>query len=149
MNNKFIKPTIFFILFAFITLSVNAQHGKNKERIREKVKTQKVSFISEKLDLSEVEAQKFWPIYDAYHTDLRKLKSSLNLHPKEDISDKEAEDMLNAFLEGKSKETEIQKRYIDKLKTVIPPSKVANLFRVEREFKEKVISSIRKHHKEK
>ena len=89
-------------------------------------------------------------MYNAYHTELEQLKSSLDIQFKRDLSDKEAEDMLIKMLDGRSKEIEIQKKYIQKMKSAIPAKKIARLYRAEKEFKEKLISGVkerRKNHK--
>jgi hypothetical protein len=120
-----------------------------RERIKEKVKSQKVAYITEKLQLTEVEAQKFWPIYNSYQQEMEQLRLSMDKKPSDNMSDKEAEDLMYAMLDNRSKEIELQKKQIQKLKTAIPPKKIAMLFRVEREFKDRVITNIRDRHREK
>ena len=41
---------------------------------RDKIKTLKIAFITEKLDLSEKEAQQFWPVYNAFEEEHFKLR---------------------------------------------------------------------------
>jgi len=124
-----------------------AQDGQYKEKIKDKVKAQKVAYITNQLDLSESEAQKFWPIYHSYHSEIEQLRASLDLKPRRDMTDKEAEEMMMAVLDGRTKEIEIQKKYIQKLKTAVAAKKIAMLFRAEKEFKEKVISNIKERRK--
>ncbi len=138
-----------FIFFAFIISSMVAtgQDGEQRERIKDKVKAQRVAYITQELELSETEAQKFWPVYNTYLSEIEQLRASLDLKPRRDMSDKEAEDLMVAMLDGRSKEIEIQKKYIQKMKTAVPAKKIAMLFKVEREFKEKVISNIKERRK--
>ncbi len=138
-----------FIFFAFLvsTIVVIGQDGQQRERIKDKVKAQRVAYITQELELSETEAQKFWPIYNTYQSEIEQLRASLDLKPRRDMSDKEAEEMMMAMLEGRSKEIDIQKKYIQKMKTAVPAKKIAMLFKVEREFKEKVISNIKERRK--
>ena len=138
-----------FILFAFIgsSLAVAGQDGLQRDRIKDKVKAQRVAYITQELELSETEAQKFWPIYNTYQAEIEQLRASLDLKPRRDMTDKEAEDMMMAMLDGRSKEIDIQKKYIQKMKTAVSAKKIALLFKVEREFKEKVISNIKERRK--
>lgn len=141
-----------FFLFSGLILSctfLQAQDHQMRERIKEKVKSQKVAYITEKLQLTEVEAQKFWPIYNSYQQEMEQLRLSMDKKPSDNMSDKEAEDLMYAMLDNRSKEIELQKKQIQKLKTAIPPKKIAMLFRVEREFKDRVITNIRDRHREK
>ena len=94
-----------FILFAFIgsSMAVAGQDGLQRDKIKDKVKAQRVAYITQELELSETEAQKFWPIYNTYQSEIEQLRASLDLKPRRDMTDKEAEDMMMAMLDGRSK----------------------------------------------
>ena len=139
--------TLIMLIFASTSL-VFSQQGEKRGHIKDKVKAQRAAYITQQLDLTEDESQKFWPIYNTYQSELEKVRSSIELKTNDPITDKEAEDMMYAILENRTKEIEIQKKYIQKLKSAISSRKIAKLFRVEREFKEKVISHIRDRKKE-
>jgi hypothetical protein len=138
-----------FILFAFIgsSMAVAGQDGQQRDKMKDKVKAQRVAYITQELELSETEAQKFWPIYNTYQSEIEQLRASLDLKPRRDMTDKEAEDMMLAMLDGRSREIDIQKKYIQKMKTAVSAKKIALLFKAEREFKEKVISNIKERRK--
>ncbi|MBK8347328.1 MAG: hypothetical protein IPL08_06765 [Saprospiraceae bacterium] len=143
------KNFLTLIMLIFVTTSwVFGQQGEKRGHIKDKVKAQRAAYITQQLDLTEDESQKFWPIYNTYQSELEKVRSSIELKTNDPITDKEAEDMMYAILENRTKEIEIQKKYIQKLKSAISSRKIAKLFRVEREFKEKVISHIRDRKKE-
>jgi adenosine deaminase len=147
MHSNFLKTFIFSFICLGLSLSSVAQE-RNKERIKEKVKLEKVAYITQELALTEDEAQKFWPIYNAYKEESGAMRASMDIRPRRDMSDKEAEDMLYAMLDAKSKEIDIQKKYIGKMKTAIPAKKIAMLFKVERQFKEKLVSNIKERRKD-
>lgn len=148
IHSNFFKTFIFSVLCLSISFGSIAQE-RNKERIKEKVKLEKVAYITQELDLTEGEAQKFWPIYNAYKEESGAMRASMDIRPKKDMSEKEAEDMLYAMLDAKSKEIEIQKKYIGKMKTAISAKKIAMLFKVERQFKEKLVSNVKERRKNK
>ena len=54
-------------------MSLMAQPPKRKG-MKDKIRTLKVEFITEKLNLSSVEAEKFWPIYNVFDKTYMKLK---------------------------------------------------------------------------
>jgi hypothetical protein len=146
INSNFLKTFIFSFLCLGLSFSSMAQE-KNKERIKEKVKLEKVAFITQELELTEDEAQKFWPIYNAYKEESGAMRTSMDIRPKKDMTDKEAEDMLYEMLDAKSKEIDIQKKYIGKMKSAISAKKIAMLFKVERKFKEKLVSNVKERRK--
>ena len=62
---KTITSIVFIISFSLLSFS---QHN------RDKIKTLKIAYITEKLDLSKKEAQQFWPIYNAFEEENYNLK---------------------------------------------------------------------------
>lgn len=142
-NIKFnsIVTTVCFIIFALSSLQVSAQH--HREKIREKFKTQQIAFISERLELTEDEAQKFWPIYNAYKDEQQSFRRDKKMRTPDNLTDQEAEEMMDQMQEVKSKELALQNKYIEKMKTAIPPRKIALLFKAESEFKELVVAKIK------
>ena len=141
MNIKY----LLFALLGFFTFSnaIIAQDNPGRERISEKIKSHKVAFISEKLNLSEEEAQRFWPIYNQYQNELMENKESIMMRPNPDMNDAEAEKLMDNFLRMREKEIQIQRHYIQKFKTAIPPRKIAMLYKADREFKEEMVSRIK------
>lgn len=143
MNTCIFKfKTIMLIVFLLPSLVLLGQNEDRADRMKEKMKAQRVAFITSELELTEAESQKFWPIFNSYRSEIDELKAQ-NVKPSKNMTDKEAEDMMYSLLENRSKEIEIQKKYIQKLKAAIPPRKIAILFRIEKEFKEKIISNMK------
>jgi hypothetical protein len=142
--NKLISFKTFFIVMLLVpSFCMFGQNGEFKEKLKDKFKAQKVAYITSELELSETESQKFWPIYNSYQAEIEQLKADIDIKPSRDMSDKEAEDMMYALLENRSKEIDVQKKYIQKMKTAISARKIAMLFKAERQFKEKVVSNMK------
>lgn len=143
MNTSIFKfKSLIFILAVLPSLVLIGQKEDQAYKMKEKMKAQRVAFITSELELTETESQKFWPIFNSYRSEIDELKAQ-NVKPSKNMTDKEAEDMMYSLLENRSKEIEIQKKYIQKLKTAIPPRKIAILFGIEKEFKEKIISNMK------
>ena len=62
---KTITSIVFIISFSIFSFA---------QPNRDKIKTLKIAFITEKLDLSEKEAQQFWPVYNAFEEEHFKLR---------------------------------------------------------------------------
>jgi hypothetical protein len=78
------KKYIFLILFLITTFSYG-QNGKKLERI----KALRIAYISNKLNLTSEEAEKFWPVFNTFDTkqfDLRSKKKKLMLRLKPENS---------------------------------------------------------------
>ncbi|HUS00744.1 MAG TPA: hypothetical protein VMY77_03410 [Chitinophagaceae bacterium] len=116
MKQLILILTLFFGSFSF----ANAQ-SDNKESRTEKVQALKIAFITQKLELTSAEAQKFWPVYNRYETDLRQV--IVDNRGGGDAIDNE-EKVLN-----------VKKKYRTEFSNVIGASKTNILFNAEREFR--------------
>ena len=123
---------LFPIILLLVSLNITAQH-KHKERI----KALKVSFITEKLDLSAKEAQAFWPVYNEYS------KAKVNLRDKFKGSDD-----ADAMVKQKEEEASLLKSYNEKFKEILPNEKVSLLHKAESELKKKILEEIKKRNAE-
>lgn len=142
MNKQIFKFSLLFMGLLLISQFSFAQ-VKERQQIKEKAKAQKVAYITSQLELTESESQKFWPIYNEYQAEKESIRKSMDINLSKDMTDKEAEDMMYKVMDFKSKEIDIQKKYIQKMKAAISPKKIAKLFVAEKEFKEKVISNMK------
>ncbi len=139
------KYIALIIAFGF-SLSVHAQN-KNSER-DERIKSLKIAFITENLNLSPSESEKFWPVYNQFETAEDQLRSKYHpTKPVEEMTDAEA----LAFLDGRIKADEqlwkLNKKYISDLKDILSPKQIAALVNIEREFKKKMLRSIQENRK--
>jgi len=137
--SKFIAP----MLMLFMAQQVFSQ-ARN-----EKVEALRISYITQKLELSPLEAEKFWPVYNEYHAKLGALKKNIRQSFKKresNMSEKEAEELYYLDLQTKQAETDLYKQYSEKIKTIIGITKCVKLKIAEGEFKHEVIKSIKERH---
>lgn len=115
---------------------------------RERIKALKTAHITTALDLSESEAQKFWPIYNAseekitrYKRELRQIKMNLR---NGDVSDNEAEKILTQFIDFENKIHDEEINLINKLRKVVSAKKVIKLKKAEDDFNRKVLEQLKR-----
>lgn len=114
-------------LFAIFTFSVvNAQNG-NGQRI-EKIQALKIAFITQKLDLTSSEAEKFWPIYNEYEHELNNLR----------LNNKNGD-----VLDNEQKLLDIKKKYSPAFEKVLGPQKLNKFFNAEKEFRNVLIKRLK------
>lgn len=134
------------ILILFISFSAFAQRG---EQIEERIKAQKIAFISDKLQLTSEEAQQFWPIYNAFEAKVDKIKNEDLRSIKQEIrrgnvSDKRADELLADLLEAESKMHEAKLQLVKDLKEVISSKKIMQLKAAEDQFNRVLIERLKK-----
>lgn len=132
------KKIILSLLFISLTLSSFSQ---GKER-REQIKALKVAHITEALSLTETEAQKFWPIYNAHDKEMRMLRHNIrekrrNIDIKT-ISENEAKKVLQDYLAFEKEQQNLEADLIENLLTAIPAKKIILLHKAEEDFKRKL-----------
>ncbi|OXG03778.1 hypothetical protein BC749_10440 [Flavobacterium araucananum] len=146
MKIKNILPIILF----FTTFSFYAQNEKTDEK-REKVKAYKVSFLTTELELSSTEAEKFWPIYNAFDDkqfELRHEKMKMYLSKLDDesigaMSEKEAASLLSQ-MESTDKELYLLRdKYNSNIKKILSAKKILKLKKSEDDFNKKLLKQYR------
>lgn len=148
---------IVLILLAVCTVSF-AQRPDNPEQgpKSEKIKALKVAHISNELELTSGEAEKFWPIYNEYDDALFNIRQQLMESSEgkirngglDSITDKEATELIDRMLEMKTEELTLRKELVANLKGVLPPKKVVKLQHAERTFKEQLLKQLKERKRE-
>ncbi|MEO8517015.1 MAG: sensor of ECF-type sigma factor [Flavobacterium sp.] len=146
-NSRIMSKKILTILVFLLSLSTFAQ---DLEKRVERIKALRVAYISDKLDLTPDEAQKFWPIFNQFddkHFELQRQKKQLmkKLRPENtaSLSEKETAKLME---QDDQLETDIQnnRRQLAKdLQGVIPNQKILMLKQIEIEFKTKLLQQMK------
>lgn len=145
---KTLKLAIALLLF-FIT-TVKAQPGDMPgEKGKEKIKAMKIGFLTERLNLSSDEATKFWPVYNGFQKETEDLRKNRKIERREAreefdaMSDKDAEKLIDDEIAFRQRELDVVKKYHAQFKQVLPPKKVALLYKAEEDFKRELLERIR------
>ena len=136
------KKTSIVLSFLLIGSMVFGQVGKRREALEERIKSLKIAFVTEKLALTPDESEKFWPVYNQMEAERASLMAEKKSDFGDDITDKEAQLYITRHFDIREKEIQLERRYIDKLKTLLPDRKVAKLLWAEKQFRQEVMSNI-------
>jgi Skp family chaperone for outer membrane proteins len=128
--------TLIVVLFSIISIA-----QPNKEKI-EKVKALKVAYITKELSITSAEAEKFWPIYNAYdekqfdlrHTKMRTIMKKYKDDGLDKMNDKEAATILSEMESIDEELLTLRKKFVKDAKEVIGAKKVLQLKKAEEEF---------------
>ena len=138
------------LLLIFVSLSAFAQNEKFKEK-KEQIKSLKVGFITDELKLTTTEAEKFWPLFNAYdakqselrHEKIRSFLKRLDDGAIDKMSDKEATTFLNQMEDAEDEMHANRKKFVSNLKNVISPVKILKLKKAEEDFNRKLLKQYR------
>ena len=111
------------------------------EILREKARADKKLVVATALELTEGEAKAFWPVYNAYQSDMithyDKLLSLIDRFDKayDTMSDQTATQLLNEYLALEANHVALLKAYVPRFQRVLPAIKVARLYQVENKMR--------------
>jgi len=117
---------------------------------RERIKSLKVAFITERVGLTSEEAQQFWPIYNEHEEVLENIRRKerarihTNIAKAQDLSNEESNDLLDGLLALQFDKQKAEREFLSKLRTIIPAKKVLLLVKAEEDFKRQMIHQFRK-----
>ncbi|MGO4913626.1 hypothetical protein [Leeuwenhoekiella sp. W20_SRS_FM14] len=136
------------LFIGFATFAQNDRHDR--------IKALKVSFLTEELELTPAEAEKFWPIYNIYDKkmdDLRNRERALfkqkygSAGAKNNFSEAEANKLVIEYNDIIEKRYELDSRLMSDLTKKLPASKMVFLPEVEHKFGKKLWEEYRKRKK--
>lgn len=136
----------YIVICSFLLLTNINTFSQDNDRL----KSNKVAFLTEKLDLTVNEAQVFWPLYNEYDgkldkilTEKRTILSKVNKN-QNSISQAEQTKLADRLTELEINEADLQKEYHEKFKTVLPIDKVLKYYKAETEFKKHILKELQK-----
>lgn len=145
-----VKHTL-LLLFTAAALNTAAQDDDMpaipEERMQE-IKAQKTAFLTQRLDLSPAEAEKFWPVYNQFDKELDANRKEMRAEHKAakkdtDFTEAEASAAIDKEMAGRQKELDIRKKYAAEFKKTIGAVKTLKLGKAERDFRKELIKRFR------
>jgi len=139
-----------FCVLALVCAGAYAQNNDHKKKgnpegWREKLRAEQVAFITSELDLTEAEAQAFWPVYNEVQKQRREaFKASGEafkaLAQGTDGADTDA--LLDKYLSCKKAGEKVEADAVARYKGVLPVAKVAKLLVAEEKFRHQQIGRL-------
>jgi len=135
---RYILTCLLIVLLSPFAL---AQPDHDFEGKREKIRALKVAYITEKLQLTPNEAERFWPVYNEFEEKRHNLEMDLSgqrMEKKPDIAlmtDEEVDRFIQDRLKMEEQILVLKKEYFVEFKEVLPVKKVFRLYEAENGFK--------------
>ena len=106
--------------YLLILLILLGSLSQIKAQAGEKIQALKIAFITQKLQLTPDEAQKFWPVYNQYDNEIH----GIELDNSDPSAINKEERLLN-----------VRKKYLASFEKILGPDKTNRLFNAERDFR--------------
>ena len=124
------KQILFYLFFSIAAMgNLYAQQQRPamqpNENREQKIEALYIAYITRELNLTEDEAQKFWPVHAQFDKEIRELK------------------MDNAELERQQQVLNIKKKYQDRFTKILGSTRTNDFFIKDGEFRKKLVERLR------
>jgi hypothetical protein len=117
-------------------------------KARDKIQAARVAYITDQLQLTPQEAEKFWPIYREFAERRKALRQQLKEAKQNPTPDQNPEQNSQAALDAqfkiKQQELDLEKDYSGRLLKVISAQKLRTLPDAERRFRQMILDQIQR-----
>ncbi len=133
--------TIIAAATAILCFSTSASaHKRCGEDWKEKMRSEKIAFLTTEIGLTPEEAQAFWPVYNQVEKDKDEamhnvIKTYKELCKAIEDGSKDVSALLDKYIAAQAKMNEVENGVAAKYKAVLPVEKVAKLYVSEERFR--------------
>ena len=114
-----------------------SEFSNEVEALRTVMQTERKILIMQEMQLTPAEAEDFWPLYDEYSAEVKKI-GDLRVKVITDyaanygsMTDELAKQLLDDSVKYRERQIKLQKKYIRKFRSVLPEIKVTRFFQLE------------------
>jgi hypothetical protein len=117
----------------------------------ERIESLKRAYITQELNLSVAESEKFWPVFNESEEQTQNLKKEIRVHLKAlhkgDLSDEETMKNITQLAEKRKMEVDIELALIKNTIPILGIQRAARLPMIEHEFHHMLIEKYKDHHR--
>lgn len=131
------KMKLLTVIMLVSASSLLAQPGPGRNprdpQARERIRAAHAAYLTQRLELTPSEAEKFWPVYREYNEKRRALREQVRTARSEGADDKK---LLDLDLKTKEQELALEKEYTARFEKIISAEKLLKLRQAEADFRE-------------
>ena len=105
-----------------------------------RIQVVKETFIEQQLNLTRAQADRFWPVYRKYQNELIEVQRLKRVNNSDAQSN--GVEQVKKDLEYDTQLVNIRKKYNDAFLQILPPEKVSQLIKAEREFNDELVRKL-------
>ncbi len=126
---------------AFAQAASNPEAVAELQALRTAAQKDKRALVASTLALTDAEAKKFWPVYDAYQRDLDIFRRERNVALEElvmrdkPMTNRYAKDFSNELLKIEEQEIKSRRKMHNAVMRALPPKKAAQYLQIEQKLR--------------
>ncbi len=105
----------------------------------------KIAYITDKISLTQDQAQKFWPVYNDFTNKRRDINRRMRLLRSTNpdaLTDQQIKDNLTQAMDLRQQEVKLEKEYFERFQKLLSIRQVGKLYTAERDFTREVIKRV-------
>ena len=108
-----------------------------QQQIRDQLRTDRKVVIEHNMSLSDAEAKKFWPVYDAYQRELAPIQTRSNramldyINAESTMTNANARRLLDQLTSADESEAKLRRAYVAKFSKAVGAKKAGRYFQIE------------------
>jgi len=153
-NKIAMKKIGIIIITALLALSsvltANAQDNKKKSGY-DRMKAEKIAYLTDVMDLTPAEAERFWPVYNQAEAEgkqcwkqIYEIYKELERSIDEGKSDSEISDLLDKYIKALEADNGMERKYTTEYRKILSNEKIARLYIGEENFRRLQIHKLNK-----
>ncbi len=147
---KQIKIVTLLLFLSIPALRLLAQEQdeivKQDPKAREKIEAARIGLLTERLQLTPEQAEKFWPVYREFSGKQMELRKELNMARKEidptNPDPQKEQALVDLGLKVKQRELDLEKDYSGRILKVITAQQLLNLRGAEKDFRQMILNQL-------
>ncbi|GAA3930890.1 hypothetical protein [Hymenobacter algoricola] len=145
--NYLLRSLLALLLLAAVPGAAAAQGGRGggRQARLSQLENAKIAYLTDKISLTQDQAQKFWPVYNEFtdkRRDINKRLRLLRIDNADGLTDQQIKDNLTQGLALRQNEVTLEKEYFEKFQKVLSIRQVGRLFLAERQFTKEVLRRV-------
>jgi hypothetical protein len=151
-NFRTISAVFVLCIAMLLTTNVDAQLSFHDSIVQAQklVRGSMRQILSEELLLTEEENGAFWPLYDKYDQDMRRVADNyiavvgefIDRYQAGELTDDDADRLLDASFDNQMDALQIRQRYVRQFRKILPGVKVARFYQLESKVQAEVNAAL-------
>ena len=132
-------------IISILLLAFLGAYAQNQKAM-EKIESARIALITERLELTPAQAEKFWPLYREYNEQRRLLREEFRDTRQgvdmQNLTDEQSNELMQKAMDMKQRQLNLEKKYSERMTEVISAQQMLRLRNAEKDFQQMLIRRI-------
>ena len=153
MKTAILALAVISALFVTPAPALSQETGGSRQQVeaaRQLIREGARQFIEDELPLSDGEAEKFWPLYDAYRQQViavedeyvELIREFIEKHDRYSLTDADADEMTDRYFDIKIRVLQVRQSYLPRFREILSGMTVMRLYQLENKVQAEIDATL-------